>query len=195
MKRAGIAFCADVNPRRFDLYLQRDQLPFDTKTPPAHYSLAEAYELRLFLNLLEAGSVSVEEARNLVVSGTGSLMVHPLNALYGEPDLWVAAVLIRYPMKAEGDGAETFGWHTFFVGGHLSEIAAKADEKVSTFYPEAQLVRVITANASAAAKFVRQRAGELGLPEAEDWSEIQTAAAYRAALMAEFGGKDGGADE
>ncbi len=175
MKRAGIAYTADVDARRFDLLLQREQLPFPAKTPPTQYSLVEAFELRLFLDLIEQGGVSIDVARDVVVGGVNAMLVHPLNQTAGEADLWAGVAMIRDPEMGEGPAS----WHSFAVAGTLANLSAAAEARTQEHGPQAQLVRLIAANASAAARFVRRRAHEMGLSEAQDFSRIVTQAAYR----------------
>lgn len=173
MKRAGIAFCAAVNARRFDLLVQREQLPFAVKNPPSHYNLAEAFELRLFLDLMEQGGVSMDLAREIIVSGLGKLerktnYLHPLDQAKAEGDLWLGFALIHNPAMGEGEAA----WHSFPVYGRLAEVYTNAAGEAAQFDAGAELVRVVTVNASRAARFVRAKADELGLPEAKDFAHI-----------------------
>lgn len=175
MKRAAIAYCADVEPRRFDLLLYRDQLPFPPQNPPARYTLSDAFELRLFMCLVENEGASLELAQQTVFS-VDKLLVHPLCQLGGEPDLWVGKALIQDPNLGEGAAS----YHSFGVAGTLAEIATNADSLTRDFSPDARLLRLVTVNASLAARFVRNRARELGLPEGDDFSPIETRAAIRA---------------
>jgi len=175
MKRSGIAFCVNLDPRRFDHYVYRDQLPFPAKEAPAQYSLAEAFALRVFLDAIEEGGVSIELAQHIATSGPGRLLVHPLNQKPGEADLWVGAALIRDPDLGEGDAA----LHSFTVAGTLAELVTQAEARAAEHGPQANLIRLVTVNASRAARSVRSRANEMGLPEARDHSEIVTQAAFR----------------
>lgn len=173
MKRAGIAFCAEVSARRFDLYVQREQLPFAVKNPPAHYTQSEAFELRLFLDLMEQGGVSMDLARDVIVSGLGKLerktgYLHPLNHPKVEGDLWLGFAMIHNPAMGEGEAA----WHSFPVCGRLADIAEQAQAEAAEFDEGTELVRVVTVNASRAARFVRAKADEMGLPEAKDFALV-----------------------
>lgn len=185
MKRAGIAYCAEIEVRRFDLYVQREQLTFAKAEPPKHYSLQEAYELRLFLDLVDQGGASLEVARAAVLGGTDALMVHPLNQSADSADLWVGMALVQDPEM--GGGEES--WHSFPIAGPLSEIAKSAEAQTKQFGDEARLARLVVGNASGAARFVRHRANELGLPEAKDFSEVVTLAALRKSYQTTDEGK------
>ncbi|MDO9639167.1 MAG: hypothetical protein Q7J44_11560 [Pseudotabrizicola sp.] len=178
MKRAAIAFCVDVDPRRFDHYVFRDKLPFPAPVPPANYTLENAYDLRLFLDLMTQGGVSMDQASEIVASGTDKLMVHPLNQNPGAADLWVGAALIHDPDLGEGNDA----FHTFFVAGTMIELAVDAEATAKEYGDKSRLMRVIAANASAAARLVAARAHEMGLPEAADIPQIETRAAYNVSI-------------
>ena len=179
MKRAGLLFCADVDAPRFKLLKQRDQLPFHV---PAHdgaekwtdYTLDQAFRLRLMLDLIggegegQLAGIGPNDAVKLVSNALGYFPRHPLDVV-SEQDLWVGVAVFE---EATSEGSHRF---TRWFAGDLAELPswlAKAGTETDgkTKLP---VVRIFMANASRAAKFVRDRAQGRGLPEASEFSEVR----------------------
>lgn len=180
MRRAGLLFCADVDAPRYKVLKHRDQLPFVTSGHPddttdkwSDFTLDDAFRLRLMLDLIgNDGSqeyphpgVTPTYAVTIIDNGLGKFEVSPLTSL--KSNCWVAVVIFEAKELDENDKPLRF---PSFYGGPINElgewIAKQAENEQSV------PVRVLTANASRAAAFVRQRAAELGLPEAEDFGKV-----------------------
>lgn len=171
MKRAGIAFCAGIEARRFDVLAQRDQTPFAVAVPPKQYTLENAYQLRVMIDLIRDGGIDLETAALIVNGATEKLAIHPLNQPESGGDLWIGRALVT---MAKGDSTDIF---YDYVGGFLPELFEQAQALVAEKYDPAEkpeLVRIDMVNASQAARQVRERAKDLGLPEGEDFSLIFT---------------------
>lgn len=170
MKRAAIAYCADVPPRRFDLLEQREQLPFVTGKGRKTYSLDEAFRLRLMLDLIggegegqdQHGGLATSYACKVIDNLIGRFPRHPLKQI--EPFEWWVGVVIfetEYPDQTDRRSA-------WFVG-EIEKLSDWMQEEGSKMRTEGldRPVRIFLANASRAAEFVRNRAAEMGLPEAD----------------------------
>lgn len=174
MKRAALLYCADVDAPRYKLLKQRDQLPFvaDTELEEAsdkwtNFKLDDAFRLRLHLDLIgNDGSkeyphpgVAPSYAVSIIYNGLFNIIESPLTS--AAADLWVGVMIVEAP--EEGEDGKPLRFSRWF-GGPLGELTKWISE-VSEQEGSAP-VRVLMANASRAARFVRQRAEELGLPEA-----------------------------
>lgn len=174
MKRAAIAYCADVPPKRFDVLETREQLPFATDKGRKSYSLEDAWLLRLTLDLIggedegngpEGGlppSYVAGVVVNAIANGRGQGFHHPLS--YTGPDFWFGVAIFE---AGQGDNLYRFS-QPFF--GEISGLSHWI-HKIATPESGETPVRVFVANASRAARFVRQRAHEMGLPEADTYRE------------------------
>jgi hypothetical protein len=170
MKRAAIARCADVHPRRFDLLEQRQQLPFETDKGRKAYSLDEAFRLRLMLDLIgregegedEHGGLPTSYACKVVANIMGCFRRHPLKQI--EPTEWWVGVVI-FETESEKQTDRRSAW---FVG-EIENLSAWIKAEGSNMRTEGsdRPVRVFLANASRAAEFIRNRAEKMGLPEAD----------------------------
>lgn len=185
MRRRGISFCADIDPKRFDLFQQRNQLPFPSRGGDS-YTLEDAFNLRLFLDALDDHGVSLDLARYAVQNGVRELSMHPLRYPRSHGDMWVAAGMKAEPVKPGYEHAledlprsGDFVLTRFRVAGRLEDIHRLAAEecghhegyKVEGTGRQIELVRLVALNASRAADFVRDRARELGLPEGDDYTQ------------------------
>lgn len=179
MKRAAMIYCANLPIDRFKVLKQRDQLPFpdedfeDGTLGGNAYTLDHAFRLRLMADLmggegdeLKHGGLSPSYAEKVVSKAMLKFPRHPLNQI--EPLDWWAGVLI---LEEEKDG-ETQRFSSWFCG-ELKCISAWVDEECKRENYTLRPVRLFIANASLAADSVRDRAEELGLPEAKDFSVIE----------------------
>lgn len=178
MKRAAMLYCADLDPARFKLFKQRNQLPFafgddEPGVKRNDYTLDQAFCLRLMLDLI--GGESSDEtqlnglgptyAANMVLNIMNRFPQHPLMQVL--PLDWWAGVIVFEDFDADG---EAIRWSEWFVG-ELEQLAAWIGEKRqrqpspnSESRGQVNTVRVFLANVTRSADFVRDRAEELGLP-------------------------------
>jgi len=68
MKRGAISKLGGLDPRQFDLYQQRQQLPFDMEEGKKDYSLTEAVMLRCFVDLVGSG-LRTADASAFILNG------------------------------------------------------------------------------------------------------------------------------
>jgi hypothetical protein len=181
MKRAAMLFCANIDAPRYKVLRQRGQLPFghsddspDNKW--ADFTLDDAFRLRLALDLIGGESADSSELNGLGPSYAASIVFNALSYVEAQAlqedtkrDLWIG-VGIFDEINAEG---EDYRWSNWFAGG-LSQVATWVAEKESDgTASNSQGVRFFLVNATRAANFVRERAKELGLPEAEDFTAVK----------------------
>jgi len=168
MKRRAILYATDCEEKRFDNYLFRKQLPFDPAPLPEHidlnsdrgkrraeYSVANAFELRLMLDLTDQGGIDVESAQ--YAAGNA---VRKLRWVSGEPtgdDLYIALVT-EVPLPGED-----FTRKQLFAC-RLADLHLVLADNTE---PD-QVRRVTLVNASAASRFVLARAGEFGVFQEHD---------------------------
>lgn len=176
MRLAGLLHCAECHRERFNSLRRRDQLPFSTDDAEVvgwqTFTLADAFELRLMLDFTEQDGIGNDLARYAVIEGVGRLSMHPLNYPRTHGDMWAAVALIELPeAEAEALGIEGRSWR-FAVAGRLEDLPHIVTARIDRDFHGAQLVRLVTANASRAADSVRTRARELGLPESDDFSPV-----------------------
>lgn len=178
MRRAGLLYCADCAAPRFKILAHRDQLPFSADTGQddlsenlrkhANYSLDDAFRLRLMLDLVGGegnevvhGGLSPNYASN-VVWNCGA---NHINSIDVKGDLWVGVAISHYDLtedeKANHPSLERRS--DFFRCRPFGELGAWIKDL------EGKPVRLFLASATRAARFVRERALDLGLPEAENF--------------------------
>ncbi len=174
MKRAAMLYCADCDAPRFKVLASRDQLPFLTSDEDEHfkrgpYTLAHAFLLRLTLDLIGA-DVRKNPLLTGVPASTAEKIISNVS-IWAEQELetpqgdyWVGQLIVRQE-PADDHPIEFNSW--FF--GRASELPARIEEEcLSDPLGGAQsVVRVNIVNAARAASFVRTRAEELGLTEAQ----------------------------
>ena len=156
MRRSGLAYCADVDPKRLDLLGQRGQLPFPKKLGNT-YTVKDAFRLRLMLDLIEEHGAHVEQARAVAVSGPDTLPHDPLSGPCGASAMWVGLVSATEP-----DDPLAKNRSCFCVGGQIEDLPRLADERLRDMYAAYDLKTFIAVNASRAAGFVLRRALEVG---------------------------------
>lgn len=182
MKLAANLFVADVDRERFNVLRRRDQLPIvrgsadDADAKQSTYSLADAYLIRVMLDLIGDGdeqpavppalAISVVENIDQTLRGKG--FRHPLN-FTGE-DLWAGVVVLDEAASEASSEAARYRFVARFAGP-AADLPPFLDKNTGGD-SDTQPVRTILVNLSRAARFVRDRAIELGLPEGEDFSEI-----------------------
>lgn len=176
MKRAQIAYLADIPPKRFDLLAERDHLPFP-KRGGGNYTFAEALALRLIALSTSVdgfGGISPADARSLVVNAMGWIAdrygsIHPSSFVGSDTAVWIAGAEFAGQTK-EGD-LEV--WRAWFAGA-LNELPGWAAEQLDPSKPgldalrAPHMSRVFSAlNVTAAAYEVLTRADEMGISEDE----------------------------
>lgn len=162
MKRRAVLYVADCEEKRFDGYYFRKQLPFVPALPldseeddararrRAEYSLLDAFLLRLMMEFVDHGGVEIEAAKY----AAGNAFHHLGNASErngGGDDIWLAFFQSR---PGELDFAPRA-----LGAGNLDEIPALIRGKSDPSDP----ARVVLVNASAASRFVIDRAAEFGI--------------------------------
>lgn len=179
MKRAAIAYCADVPPRRFDLLEQRQQLPFATDKGRKTYSLHEAFLLRLMLDLMGGEGDGEDQLGGLSPSYAGKMIANLIDRFPRSPlqqieplDWWVAVVI--FEAEYEDHSERRSAW----FAGEIQNLSSWMDRESATFRNEGldRPVRVFLANATRAAEFVRNRAEAMGLPEADFGHDVEKSA-------------------
>ncbi len=184
MKRAAMLYCANVDATRYKVLKQRGHLPFlatdDTENSKwADFSLDDAFRLRLSLDLIggestdktQLNGLGPADAAKLVYNALAYFPRSPLNQI--EPLDWWAGVAVFEDQNEDG---ELFRWSAWYAG----DLECLNDWLMKKCEPEGNggacgrvsVVRIFIANATRAASSVRQRAAELGLPEADDFSEL-----------------------
>lgn len=177
MRRSGLIYCADCTAPHFKALRARGQLPFSTFdddiTGWQNFSLADAFQLRLMLDFTEQDGIGNDLARYAVIEGTGRrLSMHPLNYPRSQGDMWAAVALVELPIS-DSDAQDTGDRTTYFaLGGRLEDLPRLVAERIENHFFGSQLVRIVAANASRAAHFVRRRAHALGLPEGDDFTPV-----------------------
>ncbi len=180
MRRAGIIHCVGIDAPRFNLLRKRKQLPFhvardENAAKWQDFSLDDAFRLRVELDFVAQEStetypegLGAEYASRLV---TNSVSLTVGTAYLARPEIWVGVCVFEGLMQ---DGkTETYREH---LCGSLSQILSKYHDEIPRQTEEGPYKyisgkRVFLANATRAARFVVQRAQELGLPEAEEIAE------------------------
>ena len=166
MKKAGLAYVADCNEDRLTSMMKRQKdglsvMPFDI-VPHQHYTLAEAHELRVVLDLVDNNGIELSEAC-YVTQAIRELPIHPLNHMRSEGDFWIGAGLVwdeDYP-----------GYWKLKVAGLFEDLGRQFKTKMENEFSECELARTVSVNVSRSADSVRKRALELGLPEGEDYTD------------------------
>ncbi|GGF77008.1 hypothetical protein SAMN05216376_11235 [Mameliella alba] len=182
MKLAALLYCTDLDRHRFNTLRRREQLPIikgsadDADSRQSNYSLDDAFRLRLFLDLIGQGetenaSITPTDACNIVVNvmmmERSKGQPHPLDMLVKE-ELWAGVVVFE-----EGhflDQGEILRFSQWY-GGALPDVHKKVGQVISHTGRSTRAVRVVLANATRAANFVRQKAVALGISEAYDLYE------------------------
>jgi hypothetical protein len=180
VKLAALLFVADVDRERFNVLRRRGQLPIvrgtadDADAKQSTYDLADAFLIRVLLDLVGDGDdhAAVPPAQAAPVASNIEHTLrregfrHPLNVMGA--DLW-AGIVVLDEVVTDPQGETPRLRYVARFAGPASDLPAFLDAQANS---EAQPVRVLLVNLSRAARFVRARAHELGLPEAEDFSEI-----------------------
>lgn len=178
MKRAAFLYCADIDLTRFKVLNQRDQLPFVAGRDwgGSNYTLDQAFRLRVLLDFLggegsdptRMAGLGPTFAAQMIYSALSRFPCHPLDRI-ASPD-WYLGVVVYEVLERDGETTRNSEWITC----ELERIPAWLDERRTD--PEtgqrAEIVRIFIVNVTRAAKFVRDRAEALGLPEGSDFSEI-----------------------
>lgn len=174
MRRVDLLNLTEMNLPRFKVLRKRDQLPLvagsfdDADSRGAKYSLDDAFRVRFLMDLIGDG----EESLPAIAAGVGANVVenvmlrfrnearrHPLD-LAGSVDLWGGLVVLE-------EGEEPFRY-THWCAGTVEQIAAEIADLVAHSAVPVRPVRLMIANASAAARFVRKRADEYKVAERFD---------------------------
>lgn len=183
MKRADIAFIADIRPKRMDLLKERGQLPFDMpdggKFTPDH-----AFRLRLMLDLIGGeddglGGLPPSAAAPLVAEALRRCPVHPLRQF--TPSDWFAGVAVLERRFVNADGKEESQRWAVTYSGELEQLAEWLEQERKFEAPGTlpgrtvtgryKVVRVFLANMSRAASIVHRRAKEIGFDTFENKPE------------------------
>jgi hypothetical protein len=187
MKRADLLYVANVPVGRFKVLNQRGQIPFQPRPSEddrigGEYSLDDAFRLRLMLDLIGGEESDAEHLNGLGPSYALIVMSeamrafprHPLNQF--EPLDWWAGVVV-FEEGATDDNPRR--WSKAYAG-ELGQFPAWIEQERERprgedggYQGQFQVVRVFAANATRAADFVRRRANERGLSEAQDFSEVR----------------------
>ncbi|RME99983.1 MAG: hypothetical protein D6773_12130 [Alphaproteobacteria bacterium] len=176
MRRAGILHCADIDRDYFKVLNARGQLPFVVRKDEqvskwAEYTLDDAFRLRLQLDLSANESLEkfpeglgAEYAPRLIKNATE---ITVSDAYLASQDIWIGVAVFEGEMP---DGASEIYREHFC--GNLAELLPHYQAKMryelkNSPYKTLSATRVFMANATRAARFVVNRALELGLPEVE----------------------------
>ncbi|MEO0681108.1 MAG: hypothetical protein AAF192_11910 [Pseudomonadota bacterium] len=168
---------------------ERGQLPFaaDAGTAGSHqyFDLSDALKLRLMLDLMDEGGVSADLASFIVRGARPQLHEygHPLSRPSDDsPELFLGAALVRPKTRtslfeepgvgfAVEDDEEPLTSQVS-VAGDLRTVADVLSDSISD---DEEILRLVLANVTRAARYVRDRARGLGLPEADQlvdpWAE------------------------
>ena len=183
MKRGGMLYCADVDAQRYKVLNARGQTAFTEATDDeplggTAFTLDHAFRLRLLQDLIGGesdderylGGLSVSFASFIVGNVMLRFEQHPLTHT-GPRDCWAGVAVF----EEETDKGDRDRFSDFFVGEieQLSIWMQNASQRSTPEGGSLELVRVVIANASRAARFVRSRAEELGLPEAQGFYNAQ----------------------
>lgn len=172
MRRKGLLAVTGCNDSRFNSLSAREELPFVSAGTWREYSLENAFELRLMLNLVDGAGASLDMARYIVGNSVRDLQLrdfpHPLNFPQSSGDLWVGAAIVSSNDSIEGG----VRFHRIHFGGLLPDAIPTAES--AKLWDGETIVGVVMANASEAAREVRKIALEIGLPEGGDHSPIWT---------------------
>lgn len=178
MKRAAFLYCADIDLTRFKVLNQRDQLPFVVGRDwgGSNYTLEQAFRLRVLLDLLggEGGENSTmaglgpSYAVSVVSNALTKFPRHPLNET--EPPNWFLGVVVYEEPGIDGDSLRGSDW----IACELEKLPSWLDERRTDSIDgqRKEIIRIFMVNVTRAAKFVRDRAEALGLPEGSDFSEV-----------------------
>ncbi|MEM6677324.1 MAG: hypothetical protein AAF675_05580 [Pseudomonadota bacterium] len=182
MRRAGLLHITDCPLERFNSLRRRGQLPFfddskgeersDQLSKWQDFSLEDAFNLRLLMDLMDAEGVAHSEADYVVGNALRNLSMHPLNYPSSHGEMWVAGGVLTDP-----GGSSEKGFWRFHIAGRFGDLPGLAEGQMAGF-PDSQLVRLTSVNASRAADFVRDKARELGLPEGDDYSQVWESARW-----------------
>lgn len=198
MKRAAMLYCAGTDATRYKVLGHRGQLPFPENDNPLgnDFTLDHAFRLRLALDLIggeddsaaQLGGLGPSYAAKIVAESIPLFPRHPLNQF--EPGDWCIGVVIFE--KRVGEDQERLREPALYVG-ELQALQAWADAKGKQHVDEHgyqlwhKVVRVFLANVTRAADYVRDRAGELGLP---DWHVSANASQVQREVSANGGGTE-----
>lgn len=160
MKRRAILYVTETEEKRFDNYLFHGRLPFiPTSLPPmpdftdrgkrrADYSVADAFALRVMMDFTDGGGVDVDAA--LHAAGNALRAIEGRTADVHVGDVYLVLTQER-PIDSVPAPRQLFA-------ATLAEIPAIITDKTA---PE-ETRRVVLVNASAASRFVIERAREFG---------------------------------
>ncbi|SEN56806.1 hypothetical protein SAMN04488003_12142 [Loktanella fryxellensis] len=178
MKRAAFLYCADIDLTRFKVLNQRDQLPFVVGRDwgGSNYTLDQAFRLRVLLDLLGGEGRDVTAmaglgptyATKMIFNALSKFPRHPLNKVVPS-DCYLGVVVYKEP-EQDGEILRSSEW----IACELERLPAWLDERRtdSITGQRKEIIRIFLVNVTRAAKFVRERADALGLPEGSDYSEI-----------------------
>lgn len=165
MRRKELLALTECDPKRFETLQQREQLPVLASGRWAEYSLDDAFRVRLLLDLIgdqEANlpSVPPSDAVGIVHNCMGYFDRHPLELEAGA-DLWCGCIVVE---SLENNLSVLR--HTNWFAGELPHLSRYLTEKLADQSSlQARPVRMILVNASRAARFVRDRAENMLLPD------------------------------
>ena len=167
MKRRHLLYITDCEEKRFDNHFFNGRLPFTPKSLPvfpdesergkrrADYSVADGFALRVMLDFTDAGGVDVEAALYAAGNAWHKIKGRADDAPSG--DVYLVLVQER-PTDAVEAPRQLFAVT-------LAEIPAIIADKTA---PE-ETLRVVLVNASAASRFVMERAREFGTVAENDF--------------------------
>lgn len=168
MKRAEIAYIADIRPKRMDLLKERGQLPFAHRVGGG-YTLREAFQLKAMLTLMDGagGGLGPDDARRLVVNAGGYAVERygsSLADLIVSPGCWLGGVEFTGENRA-GVDERWLGWYA----GPLDELEDWMADQVQRGAEGLRVPRAVRVlglvNATAEAAEVLSRATELGIAD------------------------------
>ena len=174
MKRAAMLYCADCDAPRFKVLASRDQLPFLTPDNVEHerrlpYTLEHAFFLRLTLDMIGA-DVRKNPLLTGIPASTAASVISNVAFFAREAleervdDYWVGQMIVR----EEGSDSGPLEFSSWFIGP-LAILQNRISEECETVSQETKqsVLRVNIVNAARASQFVRTRAEDLGLTDAQ----------------------------
>lgn len=175
MRPGNFLNCVDTPKERFNALRRHDNLPFtvdDQGGKWQEFSLDDAFSLRVMLDLMGGDGIAQNEADQLkglppayaakvVENCLFDCDVHPLD-MPADADLWFAVVIFE-DVNTDGTALRFSRW----FAGPMSEFPAWVSAEAASWANRVP-VRTCLVNAARAAQFVRKRAAELKLPEANE---------------------------
>lgn len=173
MRRAGLLYCVGIDKTRFYALGRHDNLPFYLEGAAMQkwqeFSLDDAFRLRLLIDMAGGEGEDLKHAgyppsycEKIISNALASLHVNEVSL--DEASAHWAGVAIFEDASPHADD-EPLRYSRWFLG-KLCEIPAWVEELSSR--EGDRPIRLFLGNATQAARVVRNRAFDLGLPEALD---------------------------